>query len=315
MRASPWLLLLTLGGGCTIPDGSLGTPSDAGRPDTGAVDAGAPDAAPEVDAGRPPDAGPGPDASLPPDAGGTPDAGPECGPGDATTCLADEVLRTCLDGRITELDCPSMGAFCDSSALPHRCAPRVCEPSRVRCDADTLRTCDDRGAAEAARPCPFGCDPARPACRPEAPCPLTDVLDISIGDVVSFDSCAEMSVHSSTLCPRRPGREQMFRLVVREAGTVRFDLRDVGDGAADVLLHVRTRCDDGASEIACHDDVPCASSPLTEPCLAGVQPRHARLDLDLEPGTYYVVADTIEQTVMGMTFDCSTSVRLEVSAP
>jgi len=64
-------------------------------------------------------------------------------------------------------------------------------------------------------------------------------------------------------------------------------LRDI-----DTVVYVRRRCDEPRSQLACGDDTRCEGGfPFGGDCMDGVRLGLSRVELDLEPGTYYVVVD------------------------
>jgi hypothetical protein len=104
------------------------------------------------------------------------------------------------------------------------------------------------------------------------------------------------------------GRERIFALTVDEPGTWFFDARDDDNGAAiDTVLYVLSSCDGSGRQLACTDDVPCGESDIRTGCTRdGFQPRQSRLRIDLEPGTWYVVVESLEYRSQqsGTSFTC-----------
>lgn len=106
----------------------------------------------------------------------------------------------------------------------------------------------------------------------------------------------------------------MFRLEVPFAQEVTIELTDNDTmRAIDTIVYVRRTCDDGTTQVACDDDVPCDSStvPSGELCIGGVDVRQSRIVTRLAAGTYYVVLDAFEYRRDMVAFTCG-QVRLSI---
>jgi len=77
------------------------------------------------------------------------------------------------------------------------------------------------------------------------------------------------------------GEDRLVELTITNRGTYRFDVNDrMGGNMVDPLVYVRTQCDDATTQLGCDDD-------------RDMMNRNARLEVMLEPGTYYVVVDSL----------------------
>lgn len=283
------LLALTLQG-CLLDRSGLAPLDAAGLDsalaDSGRRDASALDADPMLDAGRI-DGGPsdaGRDASRP-------DAGPVCvGP---PTCDGERVRR-CAGGGVAFDNCADDNAYCDSGA----CVDRVCEPSEVTCSAVAEESrCDLRGSALEVQPCPRGCVEGS-GCTPPTACALGVFGTIQTSGSATFNTCGQGNDATFLSgCTRVDisGSDLIVRLEVPERADYRIEL----DGD-DPLLYLRTACDVAASEIACDDD--------------GGPSRASEIDITLDPGDYFIVADSFRDTDEGPEgrcgpFDLTVSIR------
>ncbi|WP_236515531.1 hypothetical protein [Sandaracinus amylolyticus] len=257
---------------------------------------------PDVDAGTQPGA----------DAGSRIDAPSGCTPG-ATRCEG-EVLVTCEDGAEQRDDCAALGAYCDEGT----CFERVCEPGSRSCSSDlrSVIECDARGSAETEIPCSLLCDRSSATCLLEGGS-CEGLPTIEVGGNQRFSLCSESDdeTHASSGdCggSRADVGDRTFALTIPSGGFYVIDLRDVdGTRSIDTVVYLRSTCDDGDTQIACDDDVPCTESdPTIGGCAGGVQVRQSRIAQRLEAGTYYVVADAFEYEAFG----CG-MVELRVRAP
>ena len=303
MRPLRFCFALLLAAGCSAVTSTDPVPGTGGPPGTdaggGTRDAGGP----ARDAGVPP----GDDAGSPIDASA-------CTPGD-TWCEGDVLVECRPEGPRRE-SCAARGDFCTGD--PARCEDRVCEPGTSRCDEamTQLMTCNARGSAESAMPCELGCDPDGPACRVEGPaCP--GIPEIGSG-VHGFTTCGQGNDTSQIPggdCggTMANGEDLIFRFTLTRETDVSIDLRDDDDSRSiDTIVYIRRTCDDAGSQVACDDDVPCASSGIPEGCMGGVQVRQSMLRTRLPAGTYYVVVDSFDyRTGTGATFGCG-RVRLSL---
>ncbi len=184
---------------------------------------------------------------------------------DRTRCSGDQV-QTCRDPDgdgcpdwSAALDCPQ-GQACSGD----RCAAIVVDPpacvagcpalNSTRCDGDRVQTCrdpDGDGCPDwsAALDCPQGQACTVDRCAAIAANPT--VCDESVvGRVGSQQGQTDGDSRDAGACGGRGG-EQVVRFTAPEAGQWTFDT----DGSGyDTVLHVRSRCDDAATELACDDD-------------------------------------------------------------
>ncbi|AKF04163.1 hypothetical protein DB32_001312 [Sandaracinus amylolyticus] len=268
-----------------------------------------------------PDAGPtGVDSGTIPgsDAGPGSDSGPRidaplgCPPG-AARCEG-EVAVTCEDGVELRDDCTARDAYCDEGT----CVERVCEPGSRACSPDrrSVLECDARGSAQTTTPCALFCDATSATCLLEGGA-CEGLPTIAVGDTERFSLCSEDDddTHAASGdcgTSRADAGDRTFALTITEDRFYVIDLRDVdGTRGVDTVVYLRRTCDDGDTQVACDDDVPCTESdPTIGGCASGVQVRQSRIAQRLSPGTYYVVADAFEYDGFG----CGT-VELRVRAP
>lgn len=263
--------------------------------------------------------------------------GGSCVPG--TTRCEDDVLRQCsADGQEeSRIRCASRGQICGVSADgraacvdgdgPIDPVDPICIAGSRSCSSDgsSVQLCLDDGAGfSTVEVCTDGCDDGRclEVIGPIASCDTRDVIELD-GDSLTVDLCdednddvitAQRSSAGECGTIRSPGRDAMVRLVVDEATTMTINLVDDDPNVAiDTVLSLRTTCDDVESQVACSDDVACASSSIQQGCSNGVQPRQSRLaNLSLEAGEYYLVLDSIDRRAGATQFRCGT-VRLTIT--
>lgn len=259
MRFSSSIAIGMLLGACSLNRSPILPNTDAGAPlDAPELDAATPDA-PEIDAGMP-------DTPI--------DAGAVCTE-PVARCEGDVVVR-CEEGVPGREDCNATGAYCEAGA----CVPRVCIPNAITCDGTSESRCDARGATQSTEECRRGCVPGM-GCRPATMCALAVQGTVEIGTTYRINTCGagDDSVFNPG-CTRvdRSGPDVIARLNVATAGRFRIDLDRVRTGT-DPVLYVRTACADGGSQLACNDDE-------TDTTF------NSRIDIDLEPGDYFLMLDT-----------------------
>ncbi len=226
------------------------------------------------------DAGAGEEAGAR-DAG--PDAVPDAGCSAAPSCDGERAVR-CVDGAPVVEDCAAASGFCEGGA----CVDWVCTPGAVTCDDDTpVETrCDGRGAALVESPCTRGCVEGV-GCQPASECPL-EVRDTIVREgTVTLDTCGQGNDQTFLRgCTRVDisGPDVLYRLEVPARADYRIDLNAPTSGD-DPVLYLRTACDDASTEVVCDDDRPGSWS--------------SRVDVTLEPGDYFIVADTFADTDEG----------------
>ncbi len=251
--------------------------------------------------------------------------GQVCVPGSVTCDETGLVLLTCSDDGqdVGRIRCVARDAYCgEDRAGNAACIERACEPGALSCspDGSSVVACNEIGSgfSDVVEECDNGCADDGVSCAggtvdPPDPttCDLADFTLLTPGDV-EFSLCDESNSASnaqSDACRfNYEGNDRTFALVLTEPTDVVLDLRDNDGGAAiDTVLYIRGNCDDAASQIACDDDVSCDSSDIdTGGCVDGSQPRQSRLELSLDAGTYYVVADQYSYTSRrtGTRFGC-----------
>ncbi|WP_205627136.1 hypothetical protein [Sandaracinus amylolyticus] len=210
---------------------------------------------------------------------------------------ADTVAIRCVGTSTVEEDCAPRGARCAMTDGDATCVARTCEPLRTRCDGDVLYTCDADGAHEAPTTCEHGCSEG--ACVTEAPSCVWSGEIVDEGSY-TIDLCGRTDDHRvrADQCEGAAsnGEDAQVRLFVSQRRRLRLDLRDVdGPGGVDTVLSLLRRCGDVQSEIECANDVACADADddlKATPCESGRQPRQSRLELELDPGTYYLLLDS-----------------------
>jgi hypothetical protein len=110
-------------------------------------------------------------------------------------------------------------------------------------------------------------------------------------------------------CPtatRANGPDLVYAITLATRSTITLDLRDDDGVPIDTVLYLRTHCDEMASQVACSDDLPCGMTDFG--CGGGstsrLEVRQSRITITLEPGTYYVIADSFEYDSGGTRFTC-----------
>jgi hypothetical protein len=262
-----------------------------------------------------------------PDPGPGPDPAPDhCSPEDAR-CDGDIAVR-CIDGALEEFFCQEEAAYCaESSGGDAVCVPWECEPGVSAClDGQTSGICSPRGDRyQVIEPCEHGCDPDSGDCReePESRCDFLDEVPVLLVGVTRFNLCGggdDQENVQAEGCQADgddfSGEDMTFGLVIDRRSRVRLDLRDDdGESAIDTVLYVQGVCGVPDSQIACHDDLECEESNIDFDCSDGRQVRHSRIELILDPGVYYVVADEYSYSRRGRTFRCGqVSLTYELSA-
>lgn len=175
-----------------------------------------------------------------------------------------------------------------------------CEGEASMCSADgtELLGCADGRVTRLA--CVAGCDRGTSACRDIPSCGLVVAGDLAPGADELFTLCGEgndASPRSSSGCSAgADGEDRMYRIVLDRPRMVRIDLRDAdGTEAIDTVVHVRTYCEDADSQVACHDDIDCRLADPDFDCSGSVELRQSRIEMELGPGAYWIVADSINQ--------------------
>jgi hypothetical protein len=230
--------------------------------------------------------------------GGGIDAGREV---DAAACTGDprcegETFVDCVAGIQRELRCDARMAYCTSGG----CVAWACEPGEHRCALDPRATevCTARGDGFEEQPCEIACDVATGSCIGVDP-ECEGLPGIAVGGTQSFDLCAEQN--DDSYLPQKGCEadlsaglgDRTFVVTLRREATLEIELTDVDpDREVDTVVYVRTACDDGSSQLACDDDVRCFESTVPESeCNGDWENRQSRIEVTLEPGTYYIVAD------------------------
>lgn len=266
---------------CSLETAGLSRRDDDGR--DAMADATSPDAGPMDSA-----------ADTAPRDTGLPDTAPlDTGPADtgpADTAVActpagdhceGELLVACVAGVSVAEDCALTDSYCDDSMASPVCTGWVCTPGQSLCSGDAEETsCDDRGIEQTVSDCPRGCDSATGRCRPTVPCALTVDGTLRTGRM-TFDTCAGGDDATPIMgCTRTDisGGDRILRLEVPVANRYRVDLNEAAGADADPVVYLRTACDERASELACDDDRPGTLN--------------SRIELDLEPGEYFIVMDS-----------------------
>ena len=234
-----------------------------------------------------------------------PDTNMSCDPLDPPRCVGESYVQ-CLAGRIAISDC-GPGTFCSDIG---GCQPWVCTPGSMNCSADgrALLVCDERGSSSSSIPCANGCNSATSSCNDDIPPQCRDLPSINVGGRVTVDTCDAENTATPIRggnCPNEEsasGRDRTFRIVIEAAGTYRFFVEDVDLADLDVVVYVRSICDDPFTQEGCMD----------QPCMLVecINDRSA-LDLALAPGIYYVVVDTYPSGFGGD--DACGDIRLSVA--
>lgn len=287
-------------GGTGEFDGGGGGGEDAGTGDDGGL--------PTLDVGTIEDTGGGGSSDT---GGGTTDSGGGgggvCDPGE--TYCEDDILLTCnADGTaVGRTRCAARDAFCAETEDGAECVPFAeleCEPGDAFCSDDgrAVVICSDDGTEiEEIIPCELGCDDGE--CREEGGSEFCDELpEVEAGDY-AIDFCDDEDTafyqeQRGSDCQDYGygGPDTLAQFTLDEPATVLIDLRDDdGSAAIDTVLYLRSDCEDADSQIACNDDVACDESDVsTGGCVDGRQPRQSRIQVELDAGTYYIVADTLQ---------------------
>jgi hypothetical protein len=223
------------------------------------------------------------------------DGGNTCSPADRPRCEGDVLVACDSTGRPSRIDCQSRMQYCDED----RCREWECTPGESVCEGSRLETCNDRGSGAEETGCEFGCADGR-SCATTPVCPGLPPLSISVGDTQTIDTCplsdfATPEADRTMGCgdTHANGGDRVFTLTLTARTALLIDLLDVTEGVSiDTVLYVRTSCDDMGSQVACSDDIPCASSDIRTGCSSsGLQVRQSRITNIFEPGTYYIVID------------------------
>lgn len=207
----------------------------------------------------------------------SPDAG-LCAP----RCEGSRIV-TCTGGGAM-IDCASVGASCQSSSPGPRCVGGACAEPLCSDDASAVLRCTG-GIPETPLACERGCDPAMPGCRSELTCEHDTLATIATG-TMTIDLCGGRDDHdhdgNRPCAAAADGEDVLLRLNVDRAGGFRITADDVEGGArVDPVLYVRRVCAERESEVACNDDV-------------GDGDLDSQLDVDLDPGEYFLIVDSID---------------------
>ena len=229
---------------------------------------------------------------------------------------------SCFGGTEVVEDCQTRGAFCnEGTCVDWRCTPgeRACTP-----DMRFQLVCSARGDEVIRTECVDGfCSPATLACVMETPPPVcAGTRNIAPGESVETNLCGDpdsntfqrMGPNCDAGTPARSG-DETFVLDLPHEQRVTIELTDIDESAAiDTIVYVRRDCLDPASQVACHDDVPCGAStvPGGASCSGGVDVRQSRLTLTLPIGRYYIVADAFLLRTDRVNYTCG-RVRLSVT--
>lgn len=186
-----------------------------------------------------------------------------------------------------------------------------CEPGASRCSADGTYAivCDESGTREVDLGCRAGCAPDTRTCRIVRSCSLTVERDLAPDDELSFSLCGgggELYARTTPACTSTDwGEDRMFRFVLDRPRRVWVDLKDVdGTVPVDTVLYIRTDCADADSQIACHDDLDCSEVDPEFACGSGNERRQSRIEMDLDPGAYWVVADSLDWNERSTQYRC-----------
>lgn len=247
------------------------------------------------------------------DAGGQGvDAGFDAGPGfdaggvDAgvTECESDEPfcrgdgLVTCVGGFEQVQNCQASGGYCDEGG----CRAWNCEPGSRECNGDlsAVVVCDARGVGTQEIECPTGvCDEETGNCEGVAPGRCMGLPALFPGSRETVDLCARsndetyVGTDECDMRFRANAGDQVFALLIESGGRYAIEVEDDEiTRPIDTVVYLRRVCDEAGTQLGCDDDTACSSFPIPDPsCQDGRDVGHARLEIDLEPGTYYVVAD------------------------
>jgi hypothetical protein len=239
----------------------------------------------------------------------------DCTPGDSK-CDGDIAVVCTTGGVLVETFCQEQGGFCEEGRRGAACRDWACEPGAVQClGPDTTGVCDERGSGFAfVSPCERGCEPRTGDCReaPASECEDEDSLPVLRVGATRLNLCdatnSQTNVQSEDCSANGrqfPGNDATFRLQLDARSQVTIDLRDADEQAPiDTVLYLQAACGAADSQIACHDDLDCDESDIEQGCEGGRQVRHSRLQLALDPGEYYVVADHYAYDRRGASFVC-----------
>lgn len=234
----------------------------------------------------------------------TPDA-PACVPG----CESVTVVRTCTGPNV---DCALNGMTCNPSTAA--CAGPPCVEGRVECSPDGGASLRCTGGVRVPTLCDgYGCDTATGLCDPQC----NRIMGTFTPGTVTFDVCSYGADFQNNTGPgcmaAADGEDRMARIVVPTRSRLDARARDDDGGAnVDVVLYLRSGCDDAGTQIACGDDVPCAEAFDMSTCIRGNQWREAHLTADLGPGVYYLTVDSIDDFAESIDWGCG-DVSLTVS--
>ena len=301
MRASAWTVLVAL---WAVPACSLARSPLLGRSDGGRV---------VVDAASLPDAAELPDTpEVPPvDAPAPPLDAPPADAGCVPNCTG-----SVLGGCGAALDCALSGLVCgaDPGGRP-ACVPPPCIGDEPTCSGDGRASLACLGGTRAPVWCDgYGCDGSTGAC--DDTCNVTGeyVPGTTRFDLCDYGADYQNATVTGACNARADGEDRMARLVVTRRSHLEAVVHDDDPAVnVDTVLYLWGVCDDEATQIACDDDVPCAEAPSSiGGCFDGNQWRQSHIAADLEPGIYYLVADSIDTFDRGVDWVCG-NVALDVT--
>ena len=122
-----------------------------------------------------------------------------CATSEPDRCTTNGFLR-CASGSWTQSTCPN-NQVCALDGTVARCLPAQCSPLAKRCDGDTAKTCDARGASEVAETCGEEqvCKDGRCQLRLCGETIVNDVSDTSDGDVAPTTSQLLFTLNGSVV--------------------------------------------------------------------------------------------------------------------
>ena len=144
---------------------------------------------------------------------------------------------------------------------------------------------------------------------------------LQLGDELDVDLCAAEDNNGNIAGPEEcnayeiEGSDVVFQFTLARREPVRIEMYDSDSNRViDTLIYLRNTCSDASSQIFCSDDRPCdESNEGLGPCVGDRQPRHSLMEVELDAGTYYLIADSWNYSREGIGYGCG-RVHLELKA-
>ena len=144
---------------------------------------------------------------------------------------------------------------------------------------------------------------------------------LEVGDELEIDLCGHESNHRNVEGPVECNEHEVFgseavaQFTLTRREPVRIEMYDSDPNRViDTLLYLRSNCTEAATQLICADDQPCdETNEDLGPCVNGRQPRHSLIEVELDAGTYFVIADSWNYSNGASEYTCG-RVHLELKA-